>query len=952
MSQDIINGNNDLPSSNLVFHNSESDVKTYLTFDSLNKYTNDIVLRYKPTDDKFVSEARLDNYINKINDYFSNPTADKTITKPTIDSINTKNGYLNITCSKFDSSILLLHVGTEYQIASDMNFNNIVIDKFTHTDSEKTSISLPYSSLTYQYTYYARVRYGGAGYVSYWSDPIEFIVDKPTINQPVINPIRPEDIEYSNTVPYTVSINATSSAFISLSNHISSTWSIYRKNLSGDYEVAWTETSSTNLTQIRISNLFPSVLDFGVDYYLTVKYTGSDNSYSLESLPVKFSVTDISLSKIDSLRIFPPIVNISRPVISFFNNLSVTIKNLNYPLALTDIENISWTLVRDDTNTTIYKTNTISTSITMPENIVLPNTSYTLNVYYTHKTLGNSEVSLFKFTTASKFITVDDGLPYPKSVVNNIGYYGEVDSNNLVLDSIYYVGKYDSKKQYKQYQEVSKDGKLYICIMDTPLKDYAFSSYFKAYDNVNAKAYYRSGLPNPTWLVNNIGLNPYLSANNVYETESNIYNKNSGWIKFQNSQNQIIYVSKLPIYKNVSIQDLIKADLLHPRRKTIRIGENLYYIRTLVTSLEQGYDSLNYDSRLKDINKDFSINKEPIYYNEHEIIEYLLNGDFSLLDPSELDMETNEYNELCYCHDKLYSYKADLGIDRYSFAGKKIETYDDRNLVFRPVLELIPEDEYPVNNISNTIPGNNSIDENHYDKYLDTAYLGIVDASDFLTSEMINIRSGLHSNNAIPNITWFKFYHRGLIYFISYGYNFINTSYQDLLNYNMVYPTTIYKTFKDTSSFFPGKVSFNNRLYNITLPSVMNYTDFMENILIKNEVVNIETNTNIDTKMSYNSFLSNSIYGLLKNKPKLLEHPGYKGSYPDVNFENIIDSMTGTTNSETFFTMNNTNTAKVICNNQLNVNNFVTRYTNATDNVILCLTICPTVDKTELWMKK
>lgn len=952
MSDLINNGTNDLPSSNLVFYNSETDIKSYLTFDSLDNYQTDIILKLRPSDDKYVTEARLDNYIAKLTDYFQNPTADKTITKPSIMSVDTKNGFLNIKCSAFDSSILLLHVGTEYQIATDDKFNNIVMTKFTHNNNEKTNISLSYSSLTYQNTYFVRVRYGGAGYVSYWSDPVEFIVDKPTINQPILNPITKSDIEYSNTVPYTVSINVSSSTFIGSSTHKSSIWTIYKQNTSGTYDKAWSTTSTTSLTSIRISDLFPSVLDFKTDYFITVKYLGSDDSYSLESIPQKFSIEDISLSTINTLNIFPPIVNIGRPVISFINNLTVKIKNLEYLISLSDIEDISWTLVRDDTNSTVYKLNAVVTSITIPENIVFPNTSYTLNVYYKHKTLGNSEVSIFKFTTTSKFITVDDGLPYPKTVVNNIGYYGEIANNNLMLDSIYYVGEYNSKKQYKQYQEVSKDGKLYICVMDTPLTDYAFSTYFKAYDNVNSKSYYRSGLPSPSWLVNHIGLNPYLSASNVYDTESNVYNKNSGWIKFQNRHNQIIYISKLPIYKNVSIQDLIKADLLHPRRKTIRIGENLYYIRTLVTSLEQGYDSLNYDSRLSGINKDFSINKEPIYYNEHELIEYMLNGDITLLDPSELDMEISEYNELCYTHDKLYSYKADLGVDRYSFTGKKIETYDDRNLVFRPVLELIPEDEYPVYNISKSIPGNNTVEESNYNKYLDTAYLGIVDSSDFVTSEMINIRSGLLSNNYVPNITWFKFYHRGLIYFISYGYNLLNTPYQDLLNYNMVYPTTIYKTFKDLSSFNPGKISYNNRLYNIMLPSVMNYTDFLETILVDNKVVTIETNTNVDTKMSYDSFLSNTIYGLLKTKPKLLEHPGYKGSYPDANYEALIDSMTGTKDSGTFFTMNTTNTAKVICNSQVNINNFVTKYTNASDNVILCLTISAIVDETKLWKKK
>lgn len=937
--------------SNIVLFDSENNIKSVITPETLDT-NKDTVIRFKPTDSYYISEARLDTYEKKLKEFMDNPEPSRIVYTPTFNSFLVKQGYLEIELSKFQSDILLLHVSTEYQISNRRDFTNIVVSKLTHDDNEKVNFQIPFTNLDYNVTYYLRVRYGGAGYLSNWSEIQEFVVDKPTIQKPFINPIKPTDIDYTNTVPFTVAINAKSSPYIGLGQHGKSVWTIHRRSNSGTFERAWDSGESTNLTMIRIPGLFPNILKYHTPYYLTVKYLGKNNEYSLESDPVEFSVEELTLSKIENIKIFPPIVNVAQPSISFDSTFKVTIKGQEFPITKQDLTTIHFILVRDDTNVVVYKEDGIMNVLNIPKNILLPNTSYTLHMYYVHKNLGNSDSTEFKFTTCKKFITTEDGLDSPKSIVNNVAYYGEVETNNLMLEGITYTGKYNVKKPYKQLEEVSKDNKLYICIKDTPVDAYSFSSYFKEVTPDNTKLYYKSGLPKPTWLINHIGLNPNLTGPRTEDVDFNIINKQSGWLKFQNKHSQIIYLSKLPIYKEVSVNDLIKNDLFHPRRKTVRIGNKLYYVRTLISSLERGYDSLNQDNEVRKLYPEHYTMDRIIDYEEEKLIEYILNGDMSFIDPVDLDMDTNDYKELCYKHDKLESYRPDLGVNKYNFLGKDIQSPDLRTLVFRPVLELIPEEEYPMDHISSNLPGNNKIMEKYTDRFLDLSYLGTVTPDDFVRSESISIRTGFPLDKARDNISWFKFYYRGLIYYISYGFNYRDVTFKELEEYNFVYSTPLYKTYNKPDEIKLGKVPYNNILFNIGLPQILNTTDLLDHYMVGLDKVDLINNTNKDTKLSYDSEFSNLIYPLLKDLPTNINQPGYKGSYREDTFEQLIESLTGTPDTTlSFFSRNLTRDDKVFYNNQKHLNNFTVIRKDIPGNVLLVLNVHPNLDNPDLWSK-
>lgn len=935
--------------SNIVLFDTENNIKSIITPETLD-VNKDTVIRFKPTDSYYISEARLDTYEQKLKEFMDNPEPSRIVYTPTFNNFLVKQGYLEIELSKFQSDILLLHVSTEYQISTRKDFTNILLSKLTHDDNEKVHFQIPFTNLDYNVTYYLRVRYGGAGYLSNWSDIQEFIVDKPTIQKPFLNPIKPTDIDYSNTAPFTITINARSSLYNGPGRHVKSEWSIYRRNTNNNFEKVWTNDSVTDLTTTKIVNLFPGVLSYHTPYYLTVKYYGTDNNYSLESDPIEFSVDELTLSRIDSIKVFPPIVNIPQPSISFNNGFKLIIKGQEQLIPKSDISGIHFVLVRDDTNTVVLKEESLANILNIPKNILLPNTDYTLHLYYTHKTLGNSDTSEFKFTTSKKFIITEDGLDTPKAIFDNVAYYGEVDNTNLMLENIEYIGKYDPKKEYKQLQEVSKDNKLYLCIKDTPNGQYSFNSYFKEVSPDTTKLYYKSVLPTATWLVNHIGLNPNLTGPRTEDVDFNIINKQSGWLKLQNKHSQIIYISKLPIYKEVSVNDLIKNDLFHPRRKTIRIGNKLYYVRTLISTLERGYDSLNQDNEVRKLYPEYYTDDLVIDYGEDKLIEYILNGDLSFIDPVDLDMDPNAYSELCYNHNKLESYKPELGLNKYNFIGKDIQSPDLRTLVFRPVLELIPENEYPMDNISLAIPGISKPLEKNTDRFLDLAYLGTVTPDDFLRAETISIRTGFSLDKAVDHLTWFKFYYRGLIYFISYGFNYRDIDYEELDKFNFVYPTPLYKQYNKPEDIKLGKITYNNVLYNISLPQILNTTDLLDHYMVGPNKIDIINNKNIDTKLSLESEFSNTIYSLLKTIPDSNE-PGFKGSYREAKFEELLETMTGTQQDLSFFSRNCTRDDKVFLNHQVNLNNFTVQDKTKTSNVILVLTVHPTFDNKKLWSK-
>ena len=934
--------------SSLTFENLETNVQSIITFNTIST-AEDLTIRLKPTDNYYVTKNRLDKYVKTIKEFISNPTSAKVIKQPSITNVSALNGEVTINVSKFESDLLLIQASSEYQIASDIGFSNIVYTKFTHDKKEFNTLTIPYPSLDNGSKCYVRVRVGGGDKQSTWSNVGSFIIDKPSLDTPSIEPITGDDIEYSYTTPFTVSLNLRVNK---IENATRGVFTFYIKDGLNSYKKVYTQ-SVDDYTNVRFTDLFPNTLSYKREYYVSVKVFGENNSYSVESDKLMFSVLDLELSKINNLRSYPNIVNIVTPVIGFSDDLSVTIKGKVTKIPLTDLTSIEWVVTNNLTNNNVYTYSTKTNSLTIPKGVLNTSTSYTVKVYYKHPNLGNSDVSTYTFETTENFISVQDGLSSPTAVSGDIAYYGEIPANNLMPNNIEYVGDYDINKSYKKYQEVSKDGKVYLCVIDTPSnKDYTFGVYFQEADIGNAKNIYKSALPTPKWLLDRIGINYNINANSISDSNNNMINTdNNGWVKFTNRQNQTLYVSKLPILENISINDLIKADLFHPRRKTIRIGKQLYYIRMLVKNLEQGYDSLNMHKDFKNYYNSNLGSVNVINYGEDELLTTYLNSTFTSVDPNEVALGGDDYTELLYNVDDVKGYKVTLDLTNYILVGNDVIDYDSRTYTFRPVLELIPEDEYPVKNISNNIPGENDYNVNLYNFGTDTQFLGIVGTDDFLSSESLNLRSGLNSTKYIENQSWLKFYHRGLIYFISYGYNYKDIRYQDLLDHNLVYPTTLYQYGLNSSEYKLGKVLYNNCIYNITLPNVLNYPNRLKHFSNNRKTTNIFENTDNSINNSYYSWLTNTIYTILKDTSVLNnDNKGVKGKYPDTLAYNLIPSITGTDEVSTFYTRDTLKTGEVVLNYQKELNNIV-EATSDTNNAIMVLTICPTIDKNKLWFK-
>lgn len=948
----------------------DTDFNGYVNFQIEDyKTTGDVTIKIKPTSNVYMSSRRLEKYVENLNNFITDPVHNPGISKPVIKSTVVNSGnVLNITLTQYESYSLTPFSCIEYEISDDQQFGTTLTSDILH--EEETKLNLDVRSLS-NGTYYLRVRYGGGGVYSEWSDALTFTVSQPTLTKPEITGVN---ISYTDFVPFDATVTISSSTYQDSTQHNESKWRIYHKD--GDnWILDYTEIGDrSKLTMIMISNLFPNVLEHNKEYYVTVQYFDGNDDFSEESEKYPFISDGVQLSTPDDITIFPSGVNISGPIINFDKNIfykirGYDVKNINY----NDIKNVYWELYK--TNDTIDKENftTLQNILELQEGTLQPDTEYTIKVYYVHKYLGRSETAMYNFKTSVSFLDVDDGLKKPITVYNDTAYYGEISYDKLMSDLVVYTGTFTFSRRYYVGEEVLKEGELYLCLRDTPIlttssDTYDFNKYFKkSFDNTNGTSnYYKTQLPTPNWLLNNIGMNPYLTTTDLTSGDTNYINSNSGWLKVQNKFKQILYISKLPLMRNVSINDLIRRDLFHPRRKTVRIGKNLYYVRILIHDCYFGYEAL--DPVYEGENFILNYNGNNILdYNEEEILKDLTNGNLYTFDPADLDIDSVEYKELIYHTEGMLSYRSDMTSGTVNLVSKEIPMADQRTLYFRPVLELIPEDERPIFNISEKIPqSDESIDYlSSYDPYLDYCYLGMVDTRKFITAETVDVKTGLLSGNTNNVLSWIKIYYRGLIYLVSNGTTIRNTTYRDIDKYNMLTSSSLYTYNVRPEDLKLGKIIFNNVIYNVSCPNVLTFTSIREQTKIDGNLIDIFNNTNakLDLKLSNESFLSDAIYPIIRNLVEDKGKTGYKGSHRNVKVMDVIDQFGSTSLDEgTFLTsdvikyeipqgLTTQYVEKPIFNMQKHPTRIKTGDILDPVDFICCLTVIPTLDKIELWKK-
>jgi hypothetical protein len=215
-------------------------------------------------------------------------TASFTVNTPVITSpVNNATGLS--TSPSFTSNAFGLsggsdtHEGSDWQIATDSGFSNIVSQV---TNSAANKLSYNAAGLNSSTTYYVRVRYKGTAYdYSNWATTVAFTTQAAsTVNQPSITSPA------NGATGVAVSPSFTSTAFVVSSGsdtHEGSDWQI-ATDAGFTNIVAQTTNSALNKTTYSIAGLTG-----GVTYYARVRYKGTAYGYSAWSSTVSFTTSSV-----------------------------------------------------------------------------------------------------------------------------------------------------------------------------------------------------------------------------------------------------------------------------------------------------------------------------------------------------------------------------------------------------------------------------------------------------------------------------------------------------------------------------------------------------------------------------------------------------------------------------------------------------------------------------------
>lgn len=283
----------------------------------------------------------------------------------------------------------------------------------------------------------------------------------------------------------------------------------------------------------------------------------------------------------------------------------------------------------------------------------------------------------------------------------------------------------------------------------------------------------RNNLPTLSWLMDRIGIGFGVTDLNYdgytfgSEKIGDMKNIDEGWLKFL-IDGRLIYVYKKPICDTIAWVDIARRDGVYGNR-TIKIGSRLYYIRLL---------------------------------KENEYRKCLLSG-ISGINIEDLELGGHEFIE-----DLQEGYK------RKTINSKgEINEIDPKYRIgdYRPVLELIPEGSEPYNNLPKMPPAEDEVFR--YDEYTDTGYFGEVLSSNFTNGDTINNVVGFsraEGTGVNSDAGWLKFYWHGLFFLLPKKWFRQTVNYDTLYNKNLIH-------YKDMGS--DSKVNFkqNGVMYTLGL---------------------------------------------------------------------------------------------------------------------------------------
>ena len=177
------------------------------------------------------------------------------VNTPTINSVDKETSDLTPTFfgSSFSFNGVLVHNASDWQIATDIDFTNIVSENLNSPSLESWSAS----GLERNTTYYVRVRYKTEqGVNSLWSNPVTYITDIPRVSVPSIT--APTAYQLDVDLLTTISASVFESNYSSI--HATSDWEIS------------TNASFTGIVFSAYDSLFKTSIDTGILPYNVALY--------------------------------------------------------------------------------------------------------------------------------------------------------------------------------------------------------------------------------------------------------------------------------------------------------------------------------------------------------------------------------------------------------------------------------------------------------------------------------------------------------------------------------------------------------------------------------------------------------------------------------------------------------------------------------------------------------
>lgn len=702
--------------------------------------------------------------------------------------------------------------------------------------------------------YLVRVRYVGENFSSDWVEvkfkSIDLNVVRPTVsgtlkdislNLTINDYIINGDSDIPEVVEYKIEVLNTNKQYDVL------------KTLQVPY-------STKNVTLTKLDGIYPSNNYRISGRIIGKKYSTEYSTYITVTIPsVEILAPEILLDKLNDIKQHPTF-NVSEFKLNVESEKDKHISTtwvIKEKTSAGDYEEV----LNKTTNNNLY-------SLLIEENILKLNTDYSISVLFTGELYGNSQITTKFFKTSTNFAVIpsDTNITLPTEVVNvpNFGdgsdtrYYGYFKYSDLV-DNYNYVGEWFNNRQYYKNDQVSFEGNLYYATDD-------INNFKSPTEKDNSwKLDTRNNLPTFKWLLTQLGF-----TNNMVDIEYNTTNGNDIVPLIENEdtnalpikvtyKNRVLYIYSGQVLKNVSYNDLQRTGITTGKR-TIRIGERLYYIR-LLTSTEAKYlnDIIDLNTS-NSIIQSFKQNENECYYVSDKTINnqrYVING-------------TN--NEL-------------ILVD-----GMIRKTY------LRLALEYIPEDIEPWKIMKQKYP------KLVYDKYTDTGFFG---EEDKFQPNLIGIL-GIHKGQVInADYGYLAFYSHGQRLLINKAEYLYGVSYQYLLDKNLVFGNDhIYKKRNNLPEDMINEL--NTQPNNVVVDSVNNITYTVR--LLRGGKINttIETDLNKATILAIQNICKNSeftelLYRVSVNVPKPFDagelHAGYQIGNNWANYTNaelgVFEQYTG-----------------------------------------------------------